>query len=290
MALPRPLRGHEQSVPLVAPTEVAAPSAKPSAIRSAWRRIQWALPLISVVVFLAIWQIVGGRLNPILLSTPSGVGKAFVKISKEGILLPAFLHAMEVLGTGVGLAAVAGIIVGVIMGRSRTVYRVMSPYVAFFQATPLVAVVPLIVIWFGIGFTSEVAVTFMLAIWSIIINTTEGVQNTPYTLLDMARIYHASEGAVIRHIAVPNALPYIFAGLRIGLAKGLIGVIIAEMDVSLKGLGGLAENFGGSFQTAPLLATIITSSLVGVIGTIVLETLRRRLAPWAKNDDAARKV
>jgi NitT/TauT family transport system permease protein len=82
---------------------------------------------------------------------------------------------------------------------------------------------------------------------------------------------------------MPNALPYIFAGLRIALAKALIGVIIGEMDISLKGLGGLIQNYGDAFQTAPLLAAIITSSIVGVIGTVVLELLRRKLAPWSNS-------
>jgi len=257
--------------------------AKPSRPRSRTfsRATKRALPAISVLVFLGIWQIVGGRINPILLATPSKVGEAFVDINREGLLWPAFSRAMEVLGAGLGIASVGGIALGVLMGRSETAYRVFSPYVAFFQATPLIALTPLVVIWFGIGFEAEVAVTAMLAVWSIIINTSEGVRMTPDSLLDMSRIYHANERSVIRDIAVPHAIPYIFAGLRIGLAKAMIGVIIAEMDVSLKGLGGLVENFGNSFETARLLAAIITSSFVGVIGTVILEIVRRRAAPWA---------
>lgn len=255
-----------------------------------WRSVRRVLPVASVLVFLLTWQLVGERTNPILLSTPTSVAQAFGKMWSQGILVPAFLHAMAVLGTGLGLAAVIGVALGVLMGRSATFYSVFSPYVAFFQATPLVALVPLMVIWFGIGFSAEVAVTFMLGIWSIIINTTEGVRNTPTTLLDMARLYHVKERSVVLHIALPNALPYIFAGFRIALAKGLIGVIIAEMDVTLKGLGGLAENYGSSFQTAFLLATIITSSCVGVIGAIILDLLRRRVAPWAAKSDVERKV
>ena len=239
------------------------------------------LPIVSVVVFLGAWQIVGAGLNPILLATPTAVAAAFVGIVGDGTLVPAFVRAMEVLAVGFGLAALVGIAVGVLMGRSRSANRVLSPYVSFFQATPLIGLVPLVVIWFGIGFESEVAVTFLLAVWSIIINTSEGVRNTPETLLDMARIYHASERSVIRNIAMPHAVPFIFAGLRIALAKALIGVIIAEMDVSLKGLGGLIQNFGDAFQTAALMAALITSSLVGVIGTGALELLRRRIAPWA---------
>lgn len=245
-------------------------------------RSKGVLPVVSVIVFLGLWQYFGSHVNPILLATPSSVASAFVEITRDGTLWPAFLRAMEVLGLGFGLSAVVGIAVGVLMGRSEAAHRVLNPYVSFFQSTPLIALTPLVVIWFGIDFQSEVAITFLLAVWSIIINTQEGIRNTPSSLLDMARIYRASGPSVIWNIALPYALPYIFAGLRIGLAKGLIGVIIGEMDISLQGLGGLIQNYGDAFQTAQLLAAIICSSLVGVIGTLILEVLRRRIAPWAE--------
>jgi NitT/TauT family transport system permease protein len=251
---------------------------------------QAALQVLSVVVFLGIWQIAGAHVNPILLATPTRVWSAFISLIQSGTLGPAFLRAMEVLAVGFAIAAVVGIAVGILMGRSSVVRRILNPYVSFFQATPLIALTPLVVIWTGIGFDSEVLITVLLGVWSVIINTEEGVRNTPRTLLDMARVYHASELSVVRNVAVPNAVPYIFAGLRIALAKSLIGVIIAEMDVSLKGLGGLIQNSGDAFQTAPLLAAIICSSVVGVIGTIILEVLRRRIAPWAVTSGAHTKV
>lgn len=264
---------------------VRAPRRSP---RGALRRLtsnRFVLPIVSVIVFLLLWQAFGSTVNPILLATPSAVASAFVEIIQDGTLGPAFLHAMEVLALGFALAAVVGITLGVLMGRSEAVRRVLNPYVSFFQATPLIALTPLVVIWFGIDFQAEVSITFLLAVWSIIINTEEGVRNTPSTLLDMARVYQASPASVIRNIALPYALPYIFAGLRIGIAKGLVGVIIGEMDISLKGLGGLIQNYGDAFQTANLMAAIISSSLVGVLGTVILEVLRRRVAPWAERVD-----
>jgi ABC-type nitrate/sulfonate/bicarbonate transport system permease component len=251
---------------------------------------QAALQVLSVVVFLGIWQIAGAHVNPILLATPTRVWSAFINLIQSGTLGPAFLRAMEVLGVGFAIAAVVGIVVGILMGRSSVARRILNPYVSFFQATPLIALTPLVVIWTGIGFNAEVLITVLLGVWSVIINTEEGVRNTPSTLLDMARVYHAGELSVVRNVAVPNAVPYIFAGLRIALAKSLIGVIIAEMDISLKGLGGLIQNAGDAFQTAPLLAAIICSSVVGVIGTIILEVLRRRIAPWAASPDVHTKV
>jgi len=248
------------------------------------------IQILSVAIFLTIWQIAGGHVNPILLATPTHVWDAFVQMSRDGVLWPAFLRAMEVLGCGFGIAAVGGIVIGILMGRSTIARAVLNPYVSFFQATPLIALTPLVVIWTGIGFTSEILITVLLALWSIIINTSEGIRNTPANLLDMARVYRSSELSIVRNVALPHAIPYIFAGLRIGLAKALIGVIIGEMDISLKGLGGLIQNDGDAFQTAPLLAAIICSSLVGVIGTVILELLRRRIAPWANTNDAHRKV
>jgi ABC-type nitrate/sulfonate/bicarbonate transport system permease component len=248
------------------------------------------IQILSVVIFLTIWQFAGSHVNPILLATPTRVWHSFVNLIQDGTLGPAFLRAMEVLGTGFGIAAVTGIVIGILMGRSQIARSVLNPYVSFFQATPLIALTPLVVIWTGIGFTSEVLITVLLAVWSIIINTAEGIRNTPVTLLDMARVYRSSELSVVRNVAVPHAIPYIFAGLRIGLAKALIGVIIGEMDISLKGLGGLIQDSGDAFQTAPLLAAIISSSLVGVIGTVILELLRRRIAPWSTSTDAHRKV
>lgn len=263
-------------------------SANPSRVRRIFDRV--ALQVLSVAIFLGIWQIAGSHVNPILLATPTRVWHAFVDLSQSGTLGPAFVRAMEVLGTGFGIAAVLGIALGILMGRSSVARRLLNPYVSFFQATPLIALTPLVVIWTGIGFASEVLITTLLAVWSVIINTSEGIRNTPVTLLDMARIYRASELSVVRNVAVPHALPYIFAGLRIALAKGLIGVIIGEMDISLKGLGGLIQDSGDAFQTAPLLAAIISSSLVGVIGTVILEVLRRKVAPWSTTPDVNTKL
>ena len=276
----------EQSVPgsQVAANGAVQPSPRtPLAVLRRIVQNKAVLPIVSVIVFLILWQAFGSTVNPILLATPTAVGNAFVEITKDGSLGPAFLHAMAVLASGFALAAVVGIGLGILMGRSEAAHRVLNPYVSFFQATPLIALTPLVVIWFGIDFQAEVSITFLLAVWSIIINTEEGIRNTPQNLLDMARIYQASTWSVIRNIAIPFAIPYIFAGLRIGIAKGLVGVIIGEMDISLKGLGGLIQNYGDAFQTAELMAAIISSSLVGVLGTVVLEIIRRRIAPWAEH-------
>jgi ABC-type nitrate/sulfonate/bicarbonate transport system permease component len=242
------------------------------------------LPVLSVVVFLAIWQIVGASVDPILLATPTSVVDAFATMVRSGDLLPAFFSAMADLIVGYTLAAVVGIGAGVAIGRSETVERVMNPYINFFQATPLIALVPLVVIWFGVGFKARIFVVFLLAVWSVVINTATGVKETPRSLLDVGRVYKLTRRQSIMSIQLPNAVPSIFAGLRIGLGKALIGMVIAQMNISVSGLGGLVVDYGNAFKTAFLLAAIITASLVGVVAAAGLELLRRVLFPWTKSE------
>jgi ABC-type nitrate/sulfonate/bicarbonate transport system permease component len=245
---------------------------------------RWGLPLLSVVVFLGIWQIVGNQVDPILFATPSAVVDAFVAMIRDGQLGPAFLSAMADLAVGYGLAAVVGIALGMVVGRSQVAERVLNPYINFFQATPLIALVPLVVIWFGVGFKARIFVVFLFALWSILINTATGVKSTPRALIDVGRVYKFTQTQSIMGIALPNAVPSIFAGLRIGLGKGLIGMVIAQMNISVTGLGGLVIDYGNAFKTAYLLAAIITASLVGVIAAAGLEVLRRVLFPWTKSE------
>ena len=193
---------------------------------------------------------------------------------------------MRDLAVGYGLAAVIGILAGIAMGRSPVLERIFDPYINFFQATPLIALVPLIVIWFGVGMEARVAVTFLLAIWSIVINTTTGVKQTPAALLDVGRIYKFNRLQVVARIQLPNAVPSIFAGLRIALGKALIGIMIAQMEISVTGLGGIVVNYGNAFRTAYLLAGVVTASLVGVVAAVALEVIRKTAFPWTEDKEA----
>jgi ABC-type nitrate/sulfonate/bicarbonate transport system permease component len=250
--------------------------------------VKRVLPIVSVIVFLIIWEIVGSHQNPILFTTPKNVVKAFWDLSSDGKLGPAFVTSMTDLGIGYGLAIVVGILIGIAMGRSPVVERIINPYVDFFQATPLIALVPLVVIWFGIGLEARVVVTFMLAVWSIIINTSTGVKGTPTSLIDVTKVYKFNRFQVVSQVALPNAVPSIFAGLRISLGKALIGMVIAEMEVSVTGLGGMVITYGDEFRTADLLAAVVTASAVGVIVAVLLDIIRRVLFPWTKADRAGR--
>jgi NitT/TauT family transport system permease protein len=238
------------------------------------------LQVSSVVVFLLIWQIVGMRSNPISFSTPVKVVSAFADLIGTGELPAVLPQAMADLVVGYLAAVVVGIGLGALIGWSRTFEAVMNPFVNFALATPLVAVIPIIVIFFGIGWESRILSVFVLAMWKIVVNTATGMKTTPKVLREMARVYHLTDLQVIREVMLLNAVPAIFAGLRIGLASAMIGMIIAESEVSVTALGGLILFYGTQFQTAYLLAGIFTASFIGVIAISILGLVQARVFPW----------
>lgn len=266
------------AVPEASGAGVKARAASP---RLSWLgRSRWALPVVSVVVFLAIWQIVGESLNPIVLATPIAVAQAFVTLLVDGQLESAFALAMADFLVGFALAIVVGVAIGVAMGRSLVIERVISPYISFFQSMPSVAALPLVVVWLGTGYPARVSFVFWLAVVNIIVNTYAGMIATPAELREVGKIYRLSEITVIRRIAFPYALPFVFAGLRRALGLGLIGMLLAQMDISVKGLGGIIITYGDELKTDYLLAGICIAALVGVLGVAALELLRKAAFPW----------
>jgi NitT/TauT family transport system permease protein len=234
----------------------------------------------SVVFVLVFWQIVGMTTNPILFATPVLTATAFVDLIQSGKMLQVFPQSMADLFSGFALAIVVGISVGTLIGRSATAEAILDPYVNFAMATPLVAVVPLLVVWFGIGFKARMVVVFTLAVFKIIVNTSSGMKTTPKVLREMAAVYHLSEWQFLRDVMLLNAVPAIFAGLRLGLASALIGMIIGELELAVTGLGGLIFDYGNQLRTDYVLAGICTASLVGVIGLAILALIQTRVFPW----------
>jgi ABC-type nitrate/sulfonate/bicarbonate transport system permease component len=251
------------------------------------RRI--GVQIASLACFLGLWQWAGTSADPVLFATPVRVVEAFADLIQTGQLQDALVIALKDLGLGLGLAIVVGLTVGVAMGRSVDIENALNPYVAFMQATPVIALVPLLIIWFGIETQTRVAVVFIFSVWAIIVSAQTGVKGTPRALMDVARVYHLSERQIVRDIVLPNAVPVIWAGLRIALGKALIGMVVAELLVSIVGVGKLVSDYGQSFQTAYLLATIVSTSLIGVIGAALLNWSLARFFPWVAATSAARE-
>ena len=243
---------------------------------------RWTLRLASVAAILIAWQVYGGSINPILLSDPSAVAVAFVDMVRDGTLGHALASSLEVLGLGFLFGAVAGVVIGLAAGRSETVAALIDLPVNALYAVPAVALVPVIVLWFGFEVTTKTIVVFFFVIFPVLINTTRGVREVDPELVEVARSFCSSERRMWFDLILPSALPFIVTGLRLAIGRALIGVIVAEFYTSLSGLGDLITTNASNFQTARMFVPIVVIALLGVFFTALLELAERRLVQWRK--------
>lgn len=241
-----------------------------------------ALRVASLLAVLAVWEL-WGRANPIVASYPSAIWTAFIELGfTENRLAPAFLVTLHGLVVGFAVAAVLGVAIGFAMGRIRLVDLILDPYVSALYATPRIALVPLLVLWVGIDFELRVTIVVLSAVFPIIINTYIGAKNVDRELLDTGRAFAASGWQLLTTVVVPGSLPYLFAGLRIGMARALVGIIVAEMTAAVTGTGQLIIQFGRFFQTDRLFVPVIILGIFSVVLAEVVYFLQRRATPWAR--------
>jgi ABC-type nitrate/sulfonate/bicarbonate transport system permease component len=238
------------------------------------------LPLGLFVLFLATWEYVGQRSDPILFSPPSRVAAAFVDLSSSGRLWAALGITLNALLVAFGLSVLVGITVGVLLGRLPRVARVVEPYIDAIYATPRVVIVPLVILWFGVGYSGRLFIIWIGTVIPIILNTAIGVRNVRKDLLEVATAFKASERDIVRHVVLPGAVPYVIAGLRIAAGRALIGVVIAEVFLDLTGVGGIIQMEASYFRTAPMLAGVVIFSVLGVVMVGGFGTLESRFSVW----------
>jgi ABC-type nitrate/sulfonate/bicarbonate transport system permease component len=241
---------------------------------------RWTLRIASVAAILVAWQVYGGSINPILLSDPSAVAVAFVDMVRDGSLGHALASSLQVLGLGFLFGAVAGVLIGLAAGRSETIAALIDLPVNALYAVPAVALVPVIVLWFGFAATTKTVVVFLFVVFPVLINTTRGVREVDPELVEVARSFCSSERRMWFDLILPSALPFIVTGLRLAIGRALIGVIVAEFYTSLSGLGDLITTNASNFQTARMFVPIVVIALLGVIFTALLELAERRLVQW----------
>jgi NitT/TauT family transport system permease protein len=237
----------------------------------------------SVVVLLVAWQLCGSRLDPILLSDPTAVAAAFVDMVKDGTLPHALASSLVVLGLGFGSGAVAGVLLGLAAGRSAALEALLEFPVNALYATPAVALIPVIVLWFGFQVTSKTVVVFLFVVFPVLINTMRGVHEVDPDLLEVSRSFCSSERRMWGDVILPAALPYIVTGLRLAIGRALIGVIVAEYYTSLSGLGDLIATNASNFETARMFVPIVVIAVLGVSLTALLEWAELRLVQWRKS-------
>jgi ABC-type nitrate/sulfonate/bicarbonate transport system permease component len=246
----------------------------------------WAIRCASIVVVLGAWEILGAQINPIFLSTPSRIAVALVGLVRNGQLLEALRLSLLGLVLGFGAAIVVGVPLGILMGRSRTAEAALEPWVNALYVTPRVALIPLMLIWFGIGFEAQVVVIFLSSVFPLIVNSYAGVREISSQLVDTARSFCASERQLFFEVILPASVPFIMTGLRLGIGQAVIGMIVAQMFLALSGLGKLLVNYGDFFKTDYVFAVVIVIGLLGVVLTEGVKLVERRFAHWKETERA----
>lgn len=245
-----------------------------------------AIRVTSIAVFLAVWELFGRRSDPILFTYPTAIGEAFWQLLVSGELIKQLAGSMSALVVGFGASLALGVILGLVMGRSRVAEAIFEPHINALYATPQVALTPLMMMWFGLGFTVKVAVIFLFAFFPILINTAIGAKNVSASFVEVARAYLAPPHQILFKVICPAALPFVMAGVRIAIGRAVVGMIVAELFTAITGLGAMLSLYGNIFETAKMFVVIMVLALLGIGLVHATQALERRLATWKETERA----
>ena len=242
------------------------------------RATRWQLRGLSMALFLALWEVAGRSGDYLLFAPPSAVGGTMVdQLVVDRTLLWAVTDALFQCVIGYGLAAAVGVPVGFLIGFWAPARDVLGPVVDALYATPMVALAPLIVIWFGLDVAGKVLFVFAFAVFVVVVNTEAGVTETPEGYVDAARVFGVTDWRIYTEIHLRHALPYVLTGLRLGAGRAVRGMVAAELFLFAGDLGSYLIDSGATFQVERLLAAIATLSLLGVLAVGLVGAAERRL-------------
>ena len=225
-------------------------------------------PIIGFLVFIAIWQIgvSVSRVKPFIVPGPLDVVNAFIENSAN-LFDSAVTSAGEAV-VGFVIAGVLGALIAFLLASNKLIERTFYPYAVMLQATPIIAIAPIIIIWFDVGFNSIVVITVIVSIFPIIANTTQGLISVDHNLVNLFKLYGARSLRTLWKLRLPFALPYLITGLRIAAGLTIIGTIVGEYMAGMGGghggLGFTIAEAARHFQTAYLFAAALTSAMLGV--------------------------
>lgn len=242
--------------------------------------------VFSALGVLALWEIFGREINPLFMSYPSAIARAAVQLLAAGEIQRQAAGSLYVFAVGLSGALALGIVVGLLMGRYRLAEYLLDPYVYALDATPRVALIPLLLLWFGLGNGSKIAIVFLSGLFPVLMNTFSGVRTVSANLVEVGQAYGAGEGKIFTKIILPASLPFIMTGIRLSVGRALIGIITAEMFAAVTGLGALLIRYSSALATDKFFVPVIFLALLGVALSGAVEKLQQRLAPWKETERA----
>ncbi len=240
---------------------------------------------ISILAGLVIWEILTRLLleNELLVPPPTSVLRSFWTLAVSGQLNKHFAATLLEFTYGFTTACVIGVILGYLMGLHRWLDEIMDPWIAALYSIPVITVVPLIIIWFGIGMLSKVIVVFKITAVAIVLNTAAGIKNLDPVWLELAKSLRLSRWQTTYKIRLPGALPYIITGMRLGVGRALLGVIVAELMAANAGLGYLLRDASESWDSPKLFVTVVLLAVIGLVSFNLIKRLEQRMAPWRQS-------
>jgi ABC-type nitrate/sulfonate/bicarbonate transport system permease component len=247
------------------------------------------LGVVSVVGLMLAWELAFTYLlplDPFFFTTPSLIAVAFKEQIFSGGLWKDLAISSKAFLWGFSLAVIVGIPVGVFMGWRRRAEYVLDPFLTALYASPLVALAPLFIIIFGVGLTGKVALIFLLAVFPFIFNVFAGVKCTDRLLVNVVRAFGGKERDIYFKVILPSTLPYIVAGARIAIGRGIVGILVAEYYAASEGIGFAISRFGDTYRLPEMFAAIFLLMIVAVIFTEGLRKLETLLAPWKIGQEA----
>lgn len=234
------------------------------------------------VLVMVLWQ--GSvsllEVSPLIFPGPIAVAESLYSGMVSGEIPRHFTVTLSEILLGFAIGALLGFLLGAAIGQSTLLEAVLYPYVVAFQTMPKVAVAPLFVLWFGFGMTSKVIITATIVFFPVVANTIVGLRSAPRDQIDLMLAFTASRWQVFRMVRLPQALPYVFAGLDIGIVLAVIGAIVGEFVGSQAGLGYLILQRNFSMDAAGMFAILIVLSLIGIVLHMAMRWVARRVIFW----------
>lgn len=261
-------------------TEAAVEQPRAAGAEKRRRRQRTIRGILGIAAFFAVWEILFrmGMLNPLFFGEPWAVVKALVTILQPGgALVPHLAESAKEFGLGFGIGCLGGLLLGVLLGWFAVLDDLTEPLVAAFYATPYVAFLPLVIIWVGIGLLSKVVIVMWAVFFPVLINSIAGVKNTPPEYLRVADSFSVGRRRVLTTVVLPAAVPFLLAGIRQAIGRGLVGVIVAEFYLSSKGVGFFIGRETSSFNANNAFAAILMIAIIGILLVRGLAAVERRV-------------
>jgi NitT/TauT family transport system permease protein len=245
-----------------------------------WRTLRRAMyPFVGTLIIVALWQAYTGIFAVSRIVLPSPADIMLASVARYDLLLsetwPTFLESV----CGFGLAMLIGVPLAVCVANSRPLNLTLYPILVATQSVPKVAIAPIILVWFGLGIQSKLAIAFLVAFFPIVVDT--GLQSTPSGLIELARALRASPLQVFAKVQFPAALPFIFSGAKVAVTLAVIGAVIGEFVGSVSGLGNLLLSANSQLDSALAWAALLWLSILGIVLFALVALAERLLMPWA---------